>query len=99
MTCSLASHAALRVDAGAFMSATRHLDTVDDVYYANCLLCDSTLALPCCFACGVPLGSADCLELRGDRFGHFACAVGRALEKGAAKFVAVVRVGTARGMR
>ena len=95
MTCTPATHAALKKDVHVFMESTRHIGTVDGIRYGNCTDCGTTLALAVCARCFECCPSGNCIETPKGAF-HFACVVARALEKGAAKFVAVVRVGTAK---
>ena len=97
MTCTTATHAALKTDVHVFMEGTRHIGTVDGLRYGNCLDCETTLVLAVCVRCFECCPSGDCIETPKGAY-HFACAVARALEKGAAKFVAVVRVTTAKEM-
>ena len=96
--CTKESHAALKLSADAFFEGTRELGEAAGLRYRLCLDCATTLVLPTCERCGMVCVAADCIETPKGAF-HFACVVARALEKGAAKFVAVVRVGTAKEMR
>jgi hypothetical protein len=98
VTCTNETHAALKADVHAFCEGTRHIGDLDGLRYGVCTSCDSTLVMPTCVLCFELTPSGDSLpHLEG--YAHFGCLVKRAIRRGKAKVVAMVKVGKAKEMR
>lgn len=90
--CPAEKHAAIRADIHRFHEGTRPLGEASGLLYANCIDCNSTLALPQCCYCGVICPTGDALPWPSntpfaDEHVHLRCAVARMLAKGRVKFM------------
>ncbi len=97
--CSREEHDAIRTRVDYFMLETKDHERWLGLLTGQCVLCNSTLALPLCsLGCGEACPSTDALPWGGeDEVAHFSCVARVMLSTAKTRFVIVTGQGTARG--